>query len=598
MDSVRSPYRSVKRQVVEDVRADPSLVYILSFALLLAGVGFWHRVPNFATWDARDRLLDPLAVYGHFVSEPSIESLRAGVAWSREPFGATCYVYGIALVPVLLAAALLGELDAIAAIPFYGDGPTYHTTWQETPSWIWTWSLVLLRLVNVMFAVGCVYVTYRLGTLVRDRSVGRLSSLLLATTFGFLMLAHEVGEDVPGLFFLLCSLYLLLYYVRTGARRRFLQASALGGLAIAFKVTLGVVAFVIGLGYVLRLHRAHGELTWETFEPRTFLGGATIGAIVMLLGFPTVVVGQFGAMYERLFGHVLHRLGAQRGPDAPIWWWFLRGYVHTFGLPLAAGVSLGAVASAVRLWRRRLADDSLLLVTTLVGLFVFLFASWTELRPHHLLPTVPLLLILLANVLARLRDRRPSVGSALIAVLLLTTALYAGFGTAQYASMPRDEATEWIDETVPRNATMEVYQYSFHRTAAPHWLELSVPQQGTGTTACPAYIQINYRDLRYLRDGSDGHRAATVRTNVSQRRQYLRSLVEGRRNYELVAEFGQRPSEFVPRRPSPGSLLDLLEVGIRPGSDLYGDEQDLAVKQYTAIFERTGPCNGSRTDIW
>ncbi|MFC6757190.1 hypothetical protein ACFQER_11555 [Halomicroarcula sp. GCM10025894] len=110
-----------KRQFYADLRADPYLRYLLVGALLLAGFGFWHRIPVFATWDEHDRVLDALVAYAEIVHDPSIEGVREGLSWSRAPFGATLWVYLLAVLPVVLVALFTGQGDAIAAM----RGPAY-----------------------------------------------------------------------------------------------------------------------------------------------------------------------------------------------------------------------------------------------------------------------------------------------------------------------------------------------------------------------------------------------------------------------------------------------------------------------------------------
>lgn len=75
-----------------------------------------------------------------------------------------------------------------------------HLEPQSYPEWVWTWSLPLGRSVIVVIAVGCVYLTYRIGTAARDRMAGRIAALVLTLTFGFLAMAHEVSEGVPAVF--------------------------------------------------------------------------------------------------------------------------------------------------------------------------------------------------------------------------------------------------------------------------------------------------------------------------------------------------------------------------------------------------------------
>ncbi|HKJ57679.1 MAG TPA: hypothetical protein VKA37_00490, partial [Halobacteriales archaeon] len=64
--------------------------------------------------------------------------------------------------------------------------------------------------------------------------------------------------------------------------------------------------------------------------------------------------------------------------------------------------------------------------------------------------------------------------------------------------------------------------------------------------------------------------------------------------------FGPRPPNYVPQRPTPGSLADLVRVGIVPWTDQYADEQELRENQYTVVLERTGECDGPRmvADRW
>jgi hypothetical protein len=594
-------------QVRRDLRADPYLAAILLVAALLASFWIWHRVPNFATWDERDRLLDSLVVYSSLIEDPSIASLRESVAWGRAPFGATLSLYSLAIAPVVALALLLGEGGALAGIHSLNVEYGYFETWQATPAWIWTGSLVATRLVNACLAVGSVYLTYRLGTVLRDRVTGRLAAALLAVTFGLAMLAHEAGEDVPALFALLLALYLLVRYVQTGTRRRFLEASAAGGLAVAFKLTAGLLVPVIGLGYLLRARREDRPLAAALRRPRLFLGGAATGAAVIALGFPTLLVGHVDPVVERFVGQSAGRASVALGPTAPSWWWFLRGYLASFGLPLTVAGIAGVLASVAAL-RPGAGDrptgrttgsttdhDARILLLALLAAFIAVLSGWHDFRPHHLLPTLPLVVLLTADALARLRARRPAVAGPLIAVLLVTTAAFAGVGVAGYATTPRDAAVDWLDRTAPENATMATYHHGFDETAVPHGMTVAhrwgPASHEDRNVSCPQYIQLSYENLLYLRDVPRAQREVGVRWNVSRRAAYVRGLLAGEYAYEIAAEFGPRPPNYVPQRPRPGSLVDVLPMGITPRNDFYGDEQELGPGQYVVILERNEACS-------
>jgi hypothetical protein len=597
----------VKSQVYEDLRADPYLPYILVAATLLAGFWFWHRIPNFATRDERSRLLDAMVPYGRVLADPSLESLREGVGWSRVPFGATLYLFALAMVPAVAYAILTGQADIFASVGFPSREFGFYPVWAETPRWVWTSSLVLVRLFNVAFAVGCVYLTYRLGTAMADRATGRLASVLLTLTFGFLTIAHEGGEDMPALFFVLLALTLVYRYVETGDVTAFFAGSAAGGAAIAFKLTAAPVVLVVGAAHLFRALKAEDDTVEVLLAPKVVVGGATLGAVTIALGFPTLLLVGPEPFIERVFGGSVGRMNHATGPDAPITWWFLRGYFSGMGLPLFFASVAGVVASVARLRERRTGVYGTGLVLLALALYVGMFSQWQDFRVHHLLPTFPLLALLLARSIEDFRGWNPEIARPLVAILLVTTAVYAGVGTAGFATMPRDQAEAWLVENSEEGDTMQISRRSFQDAAVPHGMDINhvfgSEEEGERLDPCPEYIQLGYRDLLYLRDD-------TYYRNGEAQRAYVSGLLTGEYNYEIAAEFGPRPgssrfgitpdsdaepAEFVPTRATPGNYVELLRYGVVPQTDQFADEQELAANQYTVILERTEPCTERHT---
>lgn len=600
--ALRSLFDRAVGQLADDLRADPYLLSVFLLAAVLAGFWFWHRIPNFATRDEHSRLMDVLVAYGSVVADPGLEGLREGVLWGRAPFGATFYLFALAVLPMVLAAAALGRLDVLLAFVAPSREFGYYPSWHATPEWVWTWSIAAVRLVNVLFAVGVVYLTYRLGTAIRGRWTGRLAAVLLTITWGFLTVAHEGGEDMPATFFVILTLYLLYRYVETGETAPFYAASATGGVAIAFKLTAVPVVPLIGIAHVIgartawRGDRTAGETAttageyWTTKlrRPRRLAAGASIGLVTILLGFPTLLVGGVEPFLIRVVAGPAARATHATGPDAPVWWWFLRGYLNGLGLPLFLAAVAGVGASVVHLREARSGEyRGTVLVVALLATYVAMFSLWHDFRVHHLLPTFPLLAVLLAGTLDRFREDRPAIARPAMAVLLVTTGAYAVAGDLGYTSMPRDRATAWLTEHADENATMEVYRRNVQDAAVPHDMRINHlfgPEDPEETVvACPEYIQLGYRDLLYLDP-------ETYYRNSPRRAAYVRSLLEEEYNYEIAAEFGPRPPDFVPRRPTPESLVDLVPVGVNPHTDQYADEQELAQNQYTIVLERSGPC--------
>ncbi|WP_167837417.1 glycosyltransferase family 39 protein [Halosimplex halophilum] len=589
---VLEPLRRAKRQVVDDLRADPYLPYILLAALLLSSFWIWHRLPNFATRDERWRVVDPVEVLAAVLDDPRLASVSEGVGYWRT-YGSAMYLSALALIPVLVVALATDALPAFADMGRHLD-VGYWTHWLRTPAWIWTWSVLLARLANVAMAVGCVYVVYRIGTTLRDRATGRLAAALLTVTWAVLILAHEAGEDVPSLFFLLLSLYYAVRYVETGVDRVFYWGALAGGVSIAFKLSGGVSAILLGVAHLQRARRSEDGFVGGALRPKFLATGILIGLGTIAAGYPSVVFGapaEFGARLARSFG-------AKSEPHGwlvqPSWWWILRSYLHAVGLPLAVGLAGGALAALARVREDSLPADGLRLALVGAGVYLAVYSSWRYVRTHHLLPVVALLVVVLAVGLGRLRDRRPTVGRAVVALLLVTSAVYAGAGTLAYASQPRDQAVDYLRSEAGPDDTVETYTYDPQDAAVPHSGRVDARfgvSPETFADRCPAFVVLNYhKSILYLAPDSWGKRAETLSNDAVE--DHVRTLLaEDTYPYEIAGEYGREPRFLDGKGRAPMSQR-LLRVGLRPRTMQYGDPQDMGVDQYTVVLRRTGPCEG------
>ena len=585
------PIQRAKRQVGEDLRADPYLVYILLAALLLSSFWIWHRLPNFATRDERWRVVDPVEVLATYLDDPRLGSITEGVAYWRS-YGAAMHLAAVALVPVFVVVLATDSLPAFADVGRH-IGVGFWPHWLRTPAWIWTYSVLPVRLANVAMAVGSVYVTYRIGTTMRDRPTGRLAAALLTLTWGFLILAHEGGEDVPSLFFFLLALYLALRYVESGVERVFYWGCLFGGTSIAFKLSGGVSAILLGVAHLQRARRTDVASQTALVRPKFLATGVLIGLCTIAVGFPSILLGapaEFG-------GRIARAVSAKSDPHGwlvrPSWWWILRGYLHGAGLPLFVAFLGGVVAALPRLRDRSLTADGLRLALLGVGVFLLVFSSWQYVRTHHLLPTFALLGLVLAVALVRLRESRPRLGRALVAVLLVTSAVYAGAGTLAYASQPRDRAADYLSSHGSADDAIETYTLDPQDAAVPHTERVDQrPGFDVDSFAdrCPAYVVLNYhRSLQYLAP-ADWSKRADVLSGPERAAHVEALLAEDTYPYEIVGAYG-RETRFLRSEERRPTWQRLLRVGTRPRTIQYGDPQNMGVDQYTVVLRRIGECS-------
>jgi hypothetical protein len=584
------PVRAAGRRIRDDLRADPYLPYILLLSAFLAYFWIWHRLPNFATRDERWRVVDPIEAAATLSEEWSVDSLREGVTFWRS-YGATFYVAALALVPVAVVVIATDQVGPFLDMGrHWPDGAFFWEHWLRTPGWMWTASILPFRLVNATLAVASVYVMYRIGTTMRDRAAGRLAALLLTVTWGVLVLAHEAGEDLPAMFLTLLAFYFALRYVETGRTRTYYWGCVAGALGIGMKLSAGVSVIVLGAAFFIRAKREHGRTHHRYVRPLFLLGGAAIGVGVIWIGYPSVLIeGDPEALFDRISRGSSGKDSPHGWRVRPSWWWILRGYLHGLGLPLFVAAVGSALGSLTLLWERSPAADGVRLALIGVGSLLALTAPWSYVRMHHLLLTFPLVVVLVTVTLLRVRDRRPTLGRALMALLLITSGVYAVGGDLAYASQPRDQATDWLDDRATPNTTIETYLGDPQEASVPRNVDISRGPRGTVNLRCPDYVVLSYHgEILALAPEEWGKSARRV-GNPRTKQFYQDLLAEDTYDYEVAKRFGRQP-RFLRGLEQRSTLEEMLHVGLRPRTHQYGDPQDFGVDQYTVVLRATDDC--------
>jgi len=552
---IRTAASAAIRPVRIDLAADPRLRYVFLLALATAAFGLWFRVPNFAGPDEYSRLLHPMKPVGRVAGDPGFAAFRQGLLDGRA-LGATFYLYALVLAPVFVLVVLTGQIGTFTGL---GGIESRWTLWHAVPDWFWTASVLLGRLVSVALAVVCVYLTYRLGVRLRDRLAGQVAAVALALSLGFVAQAHVLGEGLPMLTCLLGTVVLAVRYAETGSTRTFLAGAALGGLAIAFKLSGGTAAVALGVAH---LHRARAsDDPWGTLlDPRVVLGGAAVGLATVVVGIPSVLVGGPGELLARATSQVGSKTGRAGGLDAPITYWFVRQYVQGMGVvlfPVALGGTAATLAHQMR--REEGVDPLVIVLVATAATFLVVYSRWEFVRARHIVPTIPTLAVCLGATASRWHasDRRGIRFGVRVALglALLTSAAFVGVAEYGYVTEQRDEATTWIAENVNDSAEIEVYENSIADVATPHGREVvhydfqeenatnssSLVLDEAAFTAWmvnaterrPEYIQLTANELAY----ADPTNPAS--DEFPRRRAFVSGLLDGEYDYTVVAEFGE-----------------------------------------------------------
>lgn len=556
-----------------DLRTDVKLRFILLLALLLYGGWFWWRAPNFATPDEYGRLLRPMKAIGGLLAEGTYSSFVSG-ATDGVPQGATFYLYGLTLIPVGAYVVVTGRVEEFAS---FASVTSRWDLWHAVPRWYWEASILSARAVNVAMAVATVYVVYRIGTQAWDRRAGRYSAISLVLMLAFIGSAHEIDEDTAMLLSLMVATYLALRYVQDGAPHYALLGAFTGGVSIALKLTAGAIVVILGMAVVARKEGGDvdaliGQIRSLGQDWRLISSMAGTGMVTIYLGRPHVLfLGPSELLYRLTWATSYSSTSKFIAP--PPGYLQAHSFLSALGLPLATAFVVGVGWLTYRTVRRRNESRLPIVLLPAMALYILVFGQWGVVKPHHLLPMLVVGAVLIGRPLAQLSSEGSNrVARVAIALLVATSALYAGVGAMSFANDPRDQAADWVSANVDSNETHLVYENSVADIGITHGQPVThydyyeaevVPDSTLNASAYtewtvespdrePDYIQVTAQSALY----TDPLR--NDRNQYPARAAFFDQLIYGDHfGYEVAAEFGQRP-------PREGYAERLIAAGITP----------------------------------
>ncbi len=271
------------------------------------------------------------------------------------------------------------------------------------------------RLPSILFSALGVYSTYRLGSLLYNKEVGKNAALFFASSLAIILFNHDVRTDTLLTSFVIFGMWQLAEFVEKEKLRNIILGAAGVALGVAskgmisvlvcgtsifchiaylrkwkllynWKWLIGLLAFFITLSPVLYCYYLQFDL-----HPEKFVNGS---------------YGQSGIKYI-LWTQSFERLSGGRATSSPEFSFFYHTMLWAI-LPWSILVYASVFGRIKRFWEIGLRSTKEIEMLTLGGiLIIFHLMSASKFKlPHYLNILFPLFAILLASYLYNLQQKR------------------------------------------------------------------------------------------------------------------------------------------------------------------------------------------------
>jgi hypothetical protein len=295
---------------------------------------------------------------------------------------------------------------------------------------------LLGRSFSAILGTISIWLVYRIGNILGDRSTGLTSALFLAISFLHVRDSHFATTDIPGTCYFLASCALALRYGQTSINRDLYLGAVFLGLAASTKYNLAIFAVVVvisalqGPGPVR--HTLHRLFIAVIFMTVTFL----FTSPYIALDFATF---WRDLTYERTHFYLGHGIDLGRG-----WLYHLQYTLpHGLGWPLFAFGLIGALRWGAR---RRPAEWALL--AGLLGYYI-VAGSGKSVFYRYAIPLLPLLCIAAGSLISAIA--RTPLRTVLAALVIAAPTAWASYNHSELLAQTdtRVLAARWIEQHVP-----------------------------------------------------------------------------------------------------------------------------------------------------
>lgn len=413
-------------------RRDRRPLLLMGLALLLCAWGLMWQLPN-----AFDPAQDSVVPIGELAQRGfGFEQITAG---RYPPFHF-----------MLLQAAFVPARAFLAAVPEAAANRKMVAT-----TFIFT-----ARLISLIMTLGTVWLVYRIGQRLWDKTAGLAAGLVLVLSPVTLYYAKNANLDAPMLFWLAAA---LLMYVRVFQEDRARDYAWLG-LFSALTVCTKDQAY----GFILLMPFPVAAMLWRRRHEKN--GGAKAWR-KLLLGFAAFAI-PFVLIHNILFDFAgfIHHVETIRGPGSQPWRecspnllgqlrLLVESFLRLMDAWTPAGILLAGIGVAVALRPGAGRAARMALLVPAISYHLSFIAPIGYVYPRFMLPTLLTLAPFAGFGAVRLWHARRVAGPALAIAALAWIGL-AGL-TVDYvmANSPRYQAQKWIEECARQTPALEGVYY-------------------------------------------------------------------------------------------------------------------------------------------
>jgi 4-amino-4-deoxy-L-arabinose transferase-like glycosyltransferase len=363
------------------------------------------------------------------------------------------YINALAYIPYYIIGKLLGIFawrgDILAPISF-----VMGVTKTQLPS-----SVMLGRIITVIFGVGTVGITYLIGRRLTGKvSVGLLAASLMTINFTNVSLSRFITPDTFVTFFAAAAFLGSVLIYQEGKTRWYIIAGLCVGLAASTKYNGGLIVIPLILAHFLR----HGK---RALVNRNLYIALSMSVLGFLLGTPYALL-DFPTFWSKLRLDSLHYATGHAGMEGDTLRWYLNYAWRTGGVIYILSI-LGIIQG---IYTR---SKEIILLSIFPVVYIVFINLYFVRNDRTFLLITPFLFLLTAIFLEFLIRKTSLVASktwlggsrVILGCVFLVTFVYPALITVNRtigltSVNSRETSRVWIDENLPTGAKIAVEAYS------------------------------------------------------------------------------------------------------------------------------------------